>query len=332
MKLFENYNNAKQKYGLEIVQKLSNLGIPSQYLLSACRFANEGIKPTDLKHYFKQWMNYVVSNDKTIDVNRLSFEEFYQTIQEYKSSYEVPNKIFDNGAIQIGEFKTFKEANMFPIPNDMCICKTKKWFKYYQSPHSRYLLIYDSRRNDDKRYVLAIIEYGDISYADLSGHEFANSFADQEKGNATQTEFDQYQQSIGKEAVAFLYNIAADVKDKIDNNNDIKTEQYMRRNTIRLTESRLRGMIHEAVKSVLRESSDSVNSQPFGRPEDDTYVPSEEEIRAGNKFFSEHCPWRQWPECETLEGLISWAYHNDREFANGDYSIVWLLYDLYHMS
>ena len=153
MKLFENYNTAKQKYGDKIVRELSDIGIPPQYLLSACRFANEGIKPTDLKHYFKQWINYVVSNDKTIDVNRLSFEEFYQTIQEYKSSYEVPNKIFDNGAIQIGEFKTFKEAKMFPIPNDMCICKTKNWFKYYQSPHSRYLLIHDSRRNDNKRYV-----------------------------------------------------------------------------------------------------------------------------------------------------------------------------------
>ena len=213
MKLFENYNTAKQKYGENIVRELSDVGIPPQYLLSACRFYQDNQVPIErIQRLFRQWMTYVDNGDNTIDVNKLSFEQFYQTIQKLKTLYEIPNKIFDNGTIKIGEFKSFKEANMFPIPNNMCICKTKKWYKYYQSPHSRYLLIHDSRRNDNKRYVLAIIEHGDISYADLSGHEFANSFEDQEKGNVTQTAFDQYQQSIGKEAVSFLYNIAANVK------------------------------------------------------------------------------------------------------------------------
>ena len=217
MNLFENYNTAKQKYGEIIVRKLSDIGIPPQYLLSACRFYQDNQVPIErIQQLFRQWMTYVVNNNNSIDVNKLTFEQFYQTIQKSKSSYEIPNKIFDNGTIQIGEFKNFKEASVFPIPNNMCVCKTNKWFKYYQSPHSRYLLIHDCRRNDNKRYVLAIIEHGEISYADLSGHEFANSFGDQERGNVSQTAFDQYQQSIGKEAVGFLYNIAADVKDKID--------------------------------------------------------------------------------------------------------------------
>lgn len=99
----------------------------------------------------------------------------------------------------------------------------------------------------------------------------------------------------------------------------------------RLSENRLRGMIREAVKDALKESSDSVNSQPFGGSED-TYVPSEEEIEQGDKFFSEHCPWRQVPSCNTLEGLISWAYWNRDEFENGNLGFSWLLYDLYHMS
>lgn len=117
-------------------------------------------------------------------------------------------------------------------------------------------------------------------------------------------------------------------------NKQYKTENNMRNNkrTIRLTENRLRGMVQEVVKHVLRESSDSVNSQPFGRPEDDTYVPSEEEIKQGDKFFSEHCPWRQIPSCKTLEGLISWAYYNRDEFDNGNLRFSWLLYDLYNMS
>lgn len=36
MKLFENYNSAKQKYGIELVKQLSKLGLSPQYLLSAC--------------------------------------------------------------------------------------------------------------------------------------------------------------------------------------------------------------------------------------------------------------------------------------------------------
>lgn len=54
----------------------------------------------------------------------------------------------------------------------------------------------------------------------------------------------------------------SDVKDKIDNDNYIKTEQYMRNNrTIRLTEGRFREMVHRAVKHVLRENEeDYLNS------------------------------------------------------------------------
>ena len=39
----------------------------------------------------------------------------------------------------------------------------------------------------------------------------------------------------------------------IDNNNDIKTEHNMRTNKVRITESKLRGMIREAVKGALNE-------------------------------------------------------------------------------
>lgn len=37
MKIFENYNSAKQKYGVDLVDSLTKLGLPPLYLLSACR-------------------------------------------------------------------------------------------------------------------------------------------------------------------------------------------------------------------------------------------------------------------------------------------------------
>ena len=54
MNLFENYNTAKQKYGEALVSKLLNAHIPDEYLLSACRFYNEGIKENDLKNYLNK--------------------------------------------------------------------------------------------------------------------------------------------------------------------------------------------------------------------------------------------------------------------------------------
>lgn len=56
MKLLENYNSARQKYGERIVKELSDVGIPPQYLLSACRFFQKGIDIKDIKSFFRQWM------------------------------------------------------------------------------------------------------------------------------------------------------------------------------------------------------------------------------------------------------------------------------------
>ena len=54
MKLLENYNSARQKYGERIVKELSDIGIPPQYLLSDCRFFQKGIdiKDKDQKRLF----------------------------------------------------------------------------------------------------------------------------------------------------------------------------------------------------------------------------------------------------------------------------------------
>lgn len=172
MKIYENYNNASQKYGLEIVKLMSNQGISDKYLLSACSFYVEDKVPCDVIAYkVKQWNKYVVPFQKT-DINKLRFDDFNHILLQALKDASMPNKFFDNGTIEIGEFKTYKESKLFPVMNNMCICKTRKWFNYYQSPHSRYLLIHDRRRMDNKSYVVAILEYGEVTYADINGSEF----------------------------------------------------------------------------------------------------------------------------------------------------------------
>lgn len=38
MKIFENYNTAKQKYGEELANSVLSNGIPNEYVYTACRY------------------------------------------------------------------------------------------------------------------------------------------------------------------------------------------------------------------------------------------------------------------------------------------------------
>ena len=53
-------------------------------------------------------MTYVVKNNQTIDVNKLSFEQFYQTIQKYKAEYGIPNKVYSDEQVSIGKINSAK--------------------------------------------------------------------------------------------------------------------------------------------------------------------------------------------------------------------------------
>ena len=99
----------------------------------------------------------------------------------------------------------------------------------------------------------------------------------------------------------------------------------MIKNRIRLTESQLHKVIKESVKRVLSESSDSVAPQPFGN---DDYM---DYVEPNDSFFKKHHPWRNNPDCKSLEGLIEWGYACAKDFADGKYSIINYLSDLYRM-
>ena len=75
MKIFENYNTAKQKYGEELANNILSNGIPNEYVYTACRFYTEDKIPIDvLQQKFRQWMSYIRNLGKeTFDVNNLSY-------------------------------------------------------------------------------------------------------------------------------------------------------------------------------------------------------------------------------------------------------------------
>ncbi|MBR5323773.1 MAG: hypothetical protein IKV14_03005 [Muribaculaceae bacterium] len=232
MKIFENYNTATQKYGHEIVKTLSDEGIPPQYLLSACKFLQQGIKATDLKHYFRQWMTYVVKNDKNIDVNKLSFEQFYKTIQEYKRNYGIPNKVYDDGTVSIGKIDSHHDISKFPVKNNWCI-KQPGMFKNYINQGFSFYIIDNGDESDYVRYVVMMIgENGEKFFYDLDNSQMTpNSISD-------------FQSHLTDEAISFIQ--------KLNENNEYKTNRKMKQ-VIRLNESDLHRMIKESVRTVLRE-------------------------------------------------------------------------------
>lgn len=69
MKLFENHNTAIQKYGEKIVNELTQLGLPPQYLLAACRFNTEdNVPPKTIVIQIREWMTYIAKYEN-IDIN-----------------------------------------------------------------------------------------------------------------------------------------------------------------------------------------------------------------------------------------------------------------------
>ena len=117
MKIFENYNSAKQKYGVDLVDSLTKLGLPPLYLLSACGFIKDnGVTHERIICLFKEWKKYVVKYNDT-DVNKLTYEEFFNLISQEKSKHCVPNIIFVNGIVSLGKLNNAKDVQTIPIRN-----------------------------------------------------------------------------------------------------------------------------------------------------------------------------------------------------------------------
>lgn len=232
MKLFENYNTAKQKYGKELVDRMCHVGIPPQYLLAACKFNKNGVKLEDLRRYFRQWMTYVTKNKKDIDVNRLNFDEFYSTIQKFKSAYGIPNKIYDDGQVSIGKISSAKDIARFPIKNEWCIIQPQMFKKYMAQGYTFYII--DTKDESDYvRYVIMMVGSNGKKY-----------FYDLDNSEMTNDSISDFQSHLTHNAILFI-------------NNNLKENITMKK-TIRLNERELHRLISESVKRVLKESKTEI--------------------------------------------------------------------------
>ena len=176
MKLFENYNNAMQKYGEILVRELTDKGVPPQYLLAACRFVSEGFSVDNVRKYIRQWMTYVKPNDsERRDINKLSFESFYEAIQKFKREYGIPNKIYDDGIVSIGKINSAKDMAKFPVENHWCISQPGRFNQYKRDGYAFYL-IDNGEGSDYVRYVMLMIGSNGVKdYWDLENYRMTDS-------------------------------------------------------------------------------------------------------------------------------------------------------------
>lgn len=86
----------------------------------------------------------------------LSYENFKNTIRKNKREFAIPNKIYDDGIVSIGEIKSNKDVSNFPIKHHWCIRGPKQFAKYTYAGNSFYL-IDSGYGDDDLRYAVLMI-------------------------------------------------------------------------------------------------------------------------------------------------------------------------------
>ncbi len=65
VKIIENYNRAKQKYGVSVAQLMLSKGIPSKYVFLACKYhVEDKIHIEMLQLRFHQWILYIRNKGK----------------------------------------------------------------------------------------------------------------------------------------------------------------------------------------------------------------------------------------------------------------------------
>jgi len=172
MKLFENHNTAIQKYGEKIVNELTQLGLPPQYLLAACRFNTEdNVPPKTIVIQIREWMTYIAKYEN-IDINNISYDEFSKLISDGKKKNSVPNVIIYNDNAILGEIKSIKDARNIPADTKWCIKGTFKYNEYINRLEYRFYVIYLPNESSPFTYTIVAIHDGEVEYWDEDNNPY----------------------------------------------------------------------------------------------------------------------------------------------------------------
>ena len=247
MKIFENYNKAKQKFGENLAQQAINAKIPSKFIFAACKFnAENGTPFNDLYSLFSQWTTYVAPKNKNVNIDILDYNTFWNTIQDCKKQYEQESKVYDDGTVSITHISSFEQMKNLPIKNLWCIRRGKRWKEYQENGAVFYLIINNNYTDDSNcRYVMVeMYPNGDIGYWSTD-----NELIDEQGSTRRLPSLAEYQQTLGNA----LQKIQ-ELHQQVMNNNQLNCNLNMNKKLIRLTESDLHRIVKESVNRFIKEN------------------------------------------------------------------------------
>lgn len=251
MKIFENYNRAKQIYGENLAQEAINNGIPDKYIFSACKFHTEDSVPfQNLLLLFKQWVTYVGNKD-TIDINQLDYSAFVKIIDKSKQATLSVGEIYNDGVVSVRRITDFEQMKQLPFANLWCIRRAKWWKKYKDNePPAEFLLITNKNYTEDSKCMYVMVEmYSDGSIGYWSTD---NELIDDVGSTGRLPKLEEYKTTLGN-ALAIInkeQNNITNNKGTTKCNENMKTT----RKKIRLSEEQLKNLIRESIVNVLSEN------------------------------------------------------------------------------
>lgn len=171
MIIFENYNNAKQKFG-KLADNVKNMNVPDEYIDIICDFyIKKKINLDSLRTTIFQWIKYIDNHRRVID--GLSYEDMLLKLKQAKNAALRPNPIYEDAKVFIGEFKTLKDIKRFPIQNKWCISKDNNYFnRYKKQGDNLYIIDLKNEQSSFLRFLIMIINVkGNISFWDFDNQQ-----------------------------------------------------------------------------------------------------------------------------------------------------------------
>jgi hypothetical protein len=181
MNIFEGYKKAVEIYnknsgtedGRNTVTWYNNkLGVSKEYLVwfTTCVICY-GIPLYAVLHTYRDWKRYVVSYYKKTsqpipNIESLNYQQTMKIINECKRHWAKPNPIYNQNGVYVGEFKSFRDANMLPINTNWCITKTKSRYNEFNNENSKCLYIINNSNQDPWRRVIAVVYTDRVEYWD----------------------------------------------------------------------------------------------------------------------------------------------------------------------
>ena len=247
----ENYNTCKQKYGKELTDRFLTNGLSDNYLMAACRFYIENHVPvTTLVPMFKEWNSYVSKYYPNINPTNISYENFNKYIAQAKLKHCLPNTIIVTDNASLGRLDNVKDARNIPVESTWCI-KARSRFDSIMRAGDELYAIYLPNEPAPFTYNIALIQRGNITFWNSDNKRQFDYGNDPEKNL-----HEIFLTKLPSEIYNYLLDRAEKQRNKTINCN--KNMNRNRKNVIRLTESKLRNMIKESVKQVLKENDDFI--------------------------------------------------------------------------